>query len=82
MLVAPSRSSKITDNYLLDNGHYGIAIEHGSLDNDIDSNDVAGDSLTTSRTPTLFCPISKTLSESWSENTGTRNQKGSGTCIG
>ena len=81
--ATPPRSFKITHNYMLDNGNYGIVVEHGSLENVIDANTVAGDSLRDLQDGNPGCAgVSKILSNSWSGNTGTRNQKGSATCIG
>jgi hypothetical protein len=77
----PSDKSVISDNTLVSNGDYGIAIALESLGNDLSMNHVSADIANDLQDENFHC-TGPTGTNSWQANTGTRNQSVSPVCIG
>jgi parallel beta-helix repeat protein len=77
----PSDKSLISQNDLVGNGDYGVAIADESLGNLVTMNHVSGDAANDLQDENFHC-TGATGTNSWSTNTGTRNQSVSATCIG
>jgi Right handed beta helix region len=77
----PSDKSVIRQNDLVGNGEYGIAIADESLGNRVTTNHAGGDVANDLQDENFHC-TGATGTNSWSANTGTRNQAVSVTCIG
>jgi parallel beta-helix repeat protein len=77
----PSDKSLISQNDLVGNGDYGVAIADESLGNLVTMNHVSGDAANDLQDENFHCK-GATGTNSWSTNTGTRNQSVSATCIG
>jgi parallel beta-helix repeat protein len=78
----PSEGSLIKGNVLHNNGPFGIAIADESLANQIDDNTALGDSSAGLWDENPGCSGPLAPPNSWQQNTGSRNQTGSPTCIG
>ena len=76
----PSDKSLISENTLLANGDYGIAIADESLGNVVTMNHVSGDIANDLQDENFHC-TGLTGTNSWRADTGTRNQSVSPTCI-
>jgi len=77
----PSDKSLISQDALVSNGDYGIAIALGSLGNVVTTNHASGDLANDLQDENFHC-TGPTGTNSWQGNTGTRNQSISVTCIG
>jgi Right handed beta helix region len=77
----PSDKSLITQDILLANGDYGIAIADESLGNNVVTNHASGDLANDLQDENFHC-TGPTGTNSWQGDTGTRNQSISPSCIG
>jgi parallel beta-helix repeat protein len=77
----PSNKSVISQNSLVGNGDYGVAIADESLGNMVTINHASGDVANDLQDENFHC-TGTSGTNSWSANTGTRNQSVSATCIG
>ena len=77
----PSDQSTISQNTLVNNGYYGIAIADESLRNTVTTNHVSGDVAKDLQDENFDC-TGLPGTNTWLANTGTRNQSVSATCIG
>ncbi len=77
----PSDKSLISQDTLVSNGDYGIAIALDSLGNIVTTNHVSGDLANDLQDENFRC-TGPTGTNSWQGNIGTRNQSVSVTCIG
>ncbi len=77
----PSDKSVISENTMVSNGDYGIAIALQSLGNVVSMNHVSGDIANDLQDENFHC-TGPTGTNSWPANTGTRNQSLSPSCIG
>jgi parallel beta-helix repeat protein len=76
----PSDKSLISQDTLVGNGDYGIAIADESLGNAVVTNHVSGDVANDLQDENFHC-AGPTGTNSWQANTGTRNQSVSASCI-
>jgi hypothetical protein len=78
----PSDGSLIEGNVLVNNGPLGIAIADQSLANQVDGNTATADTRAGLWDENFMCAGLSLPPNSWRQNTGSRNQSASATCIG
>jgi parallel beta-helix repeat protein len=77
----PTDKSTIAKNTLVSNGEFGIAIADASVGNTIEGNQASGDKVKDLYDENFHCTW-PTGTNSWQNNSGTRNQTVTATCIG
>ncbi len=77
----PSEKSLVTQDTLVSNGDYGIAVADESLGNTFRTNHVSGDKANDLQDENFHC-TGPTGTNQWQTDIGTRNQSVSATCIG
>ena len=77
----PSDKSDISENTVVSNGDYGIAIADESLGNMVTMNHVSGDIAHDLQDENFHC-VGASGTNIWSANSGTRDQSVSASCIG